>query len=242
MSLAKAALLLTAIAGALFVGGPLLAFFRLAPPLVGFALFAAHALFALVAALLAAISLFRQSGPDDLRGTAVAALVLCLVFLVVLALLVARSAGAPPIHDVATDLDEPPEFHALAAHPDNQRRDLSFPHGDPATAELVREHYPDLTPLTLDLPPDEVFELATRAAEEVGWEVVDRDREAGRIEAIHTSGIFRFVDDVSIRVRDNGDRCRVDLRSTSRVGRSDLGANAARIRSFLDRLRELSSS
>lgn len=238
MPVAKVAILLTAVAGALFVLGPALAFFRLVPPLVGFALFAAHALFAIVAALLAAFALFRRGAPD-LRGGTVAALMICLVLLVALALLVARNAGVPAIHDVSTDLDDAPRFHSLAEHPANRGRDLTYPHGDAQTARLVEEHYPDLEPVALAVPAARAFELAARAAEEAGWEVVERAPHEGRIEATHTSGIFRFVDDVVIRVRETDGGCRVDLRSTSRVGRSDLGANAARIRDFTRRLREL---
>jgi uncharacterized protein (DUF1499 family) len=70
----------------------------------------------------------------------------------------------------------------------------------------------------------------------MGWEVVTVDSEAGRLEAIDTTFWFGFRDDVVVRVRPGADDVRVDVRSVSRVGVGDLGANAARIRHFLDRL------
>jgi uncharacterized protein (DUF1499 family) len=74
------------------------------------------------------------------------------------------------------------------------------------------------------------------------WQVVSDDAALGRIEATATSRIFRFVDDVVIRVRDDGGETVVDVRSRSRMGQSDLGANSARIRAYLADLQVALSS
>jgi uncharacterized protein (DUF1499 family) len=62
--------------------------------------------------------------------------------------------------------------------------------------------------------------------------VVASDPAAGRIEANETTRWFRFTDDVVIRVAPDGAGSRVDVRSVSRVGRSDFGVNAGRIRAY----------
>lgn len=144
----------------------------------------------------------------------------------------------PRIHDATTDLADPPRFTAAAADPANAGRDLSYPEGDPDSAALQRAAFPDLAGAQLSLPPAAALAAAERAAIGLGWQVVWRDEAAGVFEATATSMLFRFVDDVVVRVRGHDDGARVDVRSTSRVGRSDLGVNATRIRAFLVALRE----
>ena len=92
--------------------------------------------------------------------------------------------------------------------------------------------YADLAPIRVGSPPDKALELAEQTARKLGWEIVEVDPSQGRLEARETSGIFRFVDDVVVRVRPRGAGALVDVRSKSRDGRGDLGANAARIRAF----------
>lgn len=140
----------------------------------------------------------------------------------------------PPIHDISTDLDNPPAFAAVLA----QRGDASNPpeHGGPAVAEAQRRAYPDIRPLMLPLPPAEAFAPALRAARAMGWEIIAQDAAAGRIEATATTLWFGFRDDVVVRVAPSGSGSRVDVRSASRVGVSDVGANAKRVRAYLARL------
>jgi uncharacterized protein (DUF1499 family) len=104
-------------------------------------------------------------------------------------------------------------------------------------AAQQRAAYPDLAPISLKAPPGEALERARRAAESLGWEVAEvrppqNEDGEGRIEAHEVSGVFRFVDDVVVRVRPAPGGSRVDVRSKSRVGRGDMGANAGRIRAF----------
>jgi hypothetical protein len=171
---------------------------------------------------------------------AIPALVVAIaVFLVPYRLLQAARL-LPAIHDITTDTLVPPPFEAvlpLRAGAPNP------PDYDPGVAPLQRQAYPDLHPLTLDLPPSLAFALALETARGRGWDIVASDADAGRIEATDTTFWFRFKDDIVIRLAalpDGGTR--IDVRSKSRVGRSDVGKNAARIRQFLGALRHRAGS
>ena len=96
--------------------------------------------------------------------------------------------------------------------------------------------YPDIAPLRLDVPPAQAFERAERAARAMGWDIVNVAPDALRIEATDTTLFFGFKDDVVVRVRPQGQGSIVDVRSLSRIGGSDIGANAKRVRSFLNKL------
>jgi uncharacterized protein (DUF1499 family) len=97
------------------------------------------------------------------------------------------------------------------------------------------EHYPDLGTVITELPPTEAFQRATEVAGALDWEIYNSDPSSGIIEAAYTSLWFGFVDDIVIRIRPAGNGSEIDLRSVSRVGRGDLGANANRIRAFAER-------
>ena len=99
------------------------------------------------------------------------------------------------------------------------------------------EPWPDLVPLELDLPPNAAFAAALSAARAMPlWRVVAEDPDAGRITAEATTSRLKFVDDVEIRIESAGSGCRVRVRSASRVGTTDFGTNARRIRAYLGRL------
>ena len=142
----------------------------------------------------------------------------------------------PGIHDITTDVQNPPAFVAIVP----LRADASNPveYAGDSVAQVQREAYPDIQPLMLAMPVDSAFTLAVLAAREMGWEMVDQDRRQGRIEATATTPWMGFKDDVVIRVSSASGIARVDVRSKSRVGRGDVGANARRIRQYLQRLRE----
>jgi uncharacterized protein (DUF1499 family) len=78
--------------------------------------------------------------------------------------------------------------------------------------------------------------LALQAARDMGWEIVDADPVEGRIEATDRTLWFGFADDVVIRLATTDSGTRLDVRSKSRIGGSDVGANARRIRRYLARL------
>lgn len=141
--------------------------------------------------------------------------------------------GLPAIHDISTDLQDPPAFQAVLPLREGVN-DVTF---RPETADEQRRAYPDIRPLTLAEPAEAVFARALDVARDMDWEIVTADRTAGRIEATATTRWFGFRDDVVVRLTPASDGgTRVDVRSVSRVGRGDLGANAARIREFLANL------
>ena len=144
-----------------------------------------------------------------------------------------RARSVPPIHDITTDLEKPPEFMAVV--PLRADAPNSLERG-PELASLQRDGYPDLAPATVSTPPGETFTRALAAAQRMGWQIVSADASSGRIEATDTTRWFGFKDDVVVRLTPWGAGTRVDLRSVSRVGRSDAGTNARRIEEFLDRL------
>ncbi len=147
---------------------------------------------------------------------------------------IATASKLPPIHDITTDLDDPPVFIAVlpARGPDSN----PVEYGGAAVADAQRAAYPDIQPLVLGLPPADAFALALRAAHAMGWEVVAQDPAAGRIEATATTLWFGFRDDVVVRVTPADGGSRIDVRSLSRVGVGDVGANAKRIRAYLGRI------
>jgi len=163
------------------------------------------------------------------RRRAVIGVVVGGVLAVLFVSLLAPGSGLPAINDITTDLEDPPVFDAAAREPANRSRDMAYP-GD-AFAAQQRRGYPDLGSLRLDRPPEQAWEDALAAAERLGWNVIDRDREGLRFEAYEITAFFHFVDDVVVRVEPApGGGSVVDVRSKSRDGKGDLGANAARIR------------
>lgn len=141
-----------------------------------------------------------------------------------------RAATAPPIHDVSTDLENPPAFAAILPLRADAPNSLDR---TPDVALQQRQGYPDLAPLTLAEPSGQVFARARATAERLGWEIINADAATGIVEATDTTRWFGFVDDVVVRITPWGTGTRVDLRSASREGRSDNGTNAERIRGFL---------
>lgn len=191
-----------------------------------------------LALLLAAVGLVRGTQPLGLWP--VSSLVAAAVTLAVPLAAIAGGMGRPAIHDISTDLADPPRFVAVvplrgdAANPLDAR--------GPELAAMQAGAYPDLS--SLRLPGSSVEDVTSRAASvarELGWEVVDVDPAAGRVEATDSTSWFGFKDDIVVRVQPSGSETRVDVRSVSRVGQGDLGSNAARIATFLDRLSQSSS-
>jgi uncharacterized protein (DUF1499 family) len=144
-----------------------------------------------------------------------------------------RARAVPPIHDISTDLENPPTFEATLPLRADTPNDLER---TSEVTELQRHGYPDLAPVTLPIPLDQAFDRALAAAQEAGWQIVTADKSSGRIEATDTTRWFGFKDDVVVRLTPWGAGTRVDMRSVSRIGRSDIGTNARRIRQYLDRL------
>jgi uncharacterized protein (DUF1499 family) len=142
--------------------------------------------------------------------------------------------AAPLIHDVTTDTNNPPRF--VAVLPLRKDAPNISEYGGPDVAAEQKKGYPDLAPANLAMPPRAAFDLALGIARASGWEIVAAEPAEYRIEATATTLLLRFKDDVVIRITPTATGSRVDLRSVSRVGYGDLGANANRIRKFLKQL------
>lgn len=187
-----------------------------------------------IVVLVVGLLLSKGSGGAVSAARSWGALVLALVVITASLVLRPAASGAPPIHDISTDLGNPPLFEAVLPLRGKDSNPAGYPGKD--TAEQQRAAYPDLETLTVDKPADEVFAAVERIAGEMGWEIVARDPSRGRIEATDTTSWFRFKDDVVIRLTARGNGTSIDVRSKSRVGVGDMGANAKRIREFLERV------
>lgn len=137
----------------------------------------------------------------------------------------------PVIHDITTDTGDPPQFKAALP----LRRNVQNPseYGGPEIALKQRLAYPDIKPLILPGDAGAAFDRALGAAKGMGWEIIEADKGQGRIEATDTTLWFGFKDDIVVRITPAGQAARIDVRSTSRVGRSDIGKNAQRVRQYL---------
>lgn len=207
--------------------------YRIGAPLgLAFLLLAGGFLAAAVSGLLLVLRMVRRTGLGDREtGAALAAAVVVGAFPLAALL---SGGGAPPIHDITTDTDDPPAFVAAVSLNAPGRTDY-----DPAVAEQQRAAFPDLGPALLPLAPADAFDRALAVVGEMGWELLADDAGTLRIEATDRSFWFGFPDDVVVRVAPDGEAgSRVDVRSLSRVGGGDLGVNARRVREFVAALSE----
>lgn len=140
--------------------------------------------------------------------------------------------ASPRLSDITTDTRNPPAFVKTAAlrRSTKARNPMTYVQ---AKAKLQKSHYPDIKPVLVALPPDRAFARALAVVEKFGLTLVASDKAAGRIEAFDTSLIFGFIDDVVIRVKADGAGSRIDIRSSSRVGRRDAAVNANRVRKLM---------
>lgn len=214
-----------AVACLLVVVGPVLAWLRIVPALAGFAMFGLGGLLAIAVGLWTVVRAIRGKGV----GAGGAAAIAVAVVFVVLAL---RRGDAPRINDFTTDATDPPTFVHATTLPANVGRDMSYP---PSFAEIQQQCCDDLRPVRLAVPPVTALAAVHQAALKMpDWTVTNVDAAAGTMEAIATTRLFHFQDDIVIRVRPDGDAAsRVDMRSKSRDGKGDMGTNAARIRAFV---------
>ncbi len=144
-----------------------------------------------------------------------------------------KAETVPAIHDISTDTVNPPQFQPdvlalrAAAHARN-----SPVYGGPKIAAKQEAAYPDIKPIIFKLPPAKVFGATLQTAKAMGWKLDSENPATGIIEATDTTFWFGFTDDVVIRIEPQGNDTRLDIRSESRIGESDVGKNAQRIRMF----------
>ena len=137
----------------------------------------------------------------------------------------------PPIHDISTDTTNPPAFVAIVPLRAQARNPVIY-EGE-AVAKQQHAAYPDIQPIVLGTwPTEKAFDRALAAARKMGWTIIDTNAAEGRIEASDTTPFFGFTDDIVVRVKLVGSRTQIDVRSLSRIGHSDLGANAWRVRRY----------
>ncbi len=185
---------------------------------------------------MAVISLFclflpaaRLSGRS--RVLLLAALVISLAAVSVPVRMWMMARSMPMIHDITTDTDNPPQFDAVLKLRKNALNPAAY--SGQEVAQQQHKAYPEIAPLVLDLPPARAFERCLTAAKNLGWTIISRNEGKGLIEATDTTFWFGFTDDIVIRISPQDKGSRIDLRSLSRVGKSDVGKNAKRVREFL---------
>jgi uncharacterized protein (DUF1499 family) len=155
--------------------------------------------------------------------------------------LAVQAIRLPVLNDVSTDLDDPPAF-SLSRRAMGARRDWVPPSVPAAVRQAQAKAYPDVQPILLDLDGDEAYQTVLRAVFARHWKIIEAIPPGGRlglghVDAVDHGLIFGFADDIAIRIRPLAGQTRVDVRSVSRVGRHDFGANAQRIEAFTDELK-----
>jgi uncharacterized protein (DUF1499 family) len=173
-------------------------------------------------------------------GAAVGGAIIAVLTLAYPAYLAFEALRLPVLSDISTDIGNPPYFSlSRAAY---EARKGFQPKGLPLDArEAQRAAYPDVEPIVVDLDTDEAFSLVLRTAKAVGWKLVDQRPPGGRSGEGHAdflakTAILGFDEDITVRLKPLPGQTRIDLRSASRYGRHDFGANAARILAFAEEL------
>ena len=173
------------------------------------------------------------------RNLVIVSMILGLVPVGIIGPQIAAAGDVPPIHDITTDTANPPAFVAIVPLRENAPNGYEYGVTEAWPAEKLGattiEAYPDLKPIESDLSVADAVDRTEDALRAMGLEIVAVDKEAGLVEATATTFWFGFKDDMVVRIVGNGEGSRIDLRSMSRVGQSDVGANAARITDFVDR-------
>lgn len=212
----------------LLFAAPLATRFGLISYRLGLPLTALAVLGAALVLIVVLILLLRRRFQAHRSSLCMSALIAALPVIVGIAV-IAPGAGLPVIHDISTDSVDPPGFDAVLA--------LRGPAANPLvrdadTDAAQRAGYPGLHAIESSLAPEAAFTRASHTARSLGWQIHATDAARGTLEASETTFWFGFTDDIVIRIRPHNGGSRIDLRSVSRVGRGDLGANAKRIQRF----------
>jgi uncharacterized protein (DUF1499 family) len=219
------------------VAGALIANRGIASPFTGFLIFASAIPLSLLAVVLSLGAFFRARGGRNRAAKlkAFGGLTLAALTLAAVAGLASPGANYPRINDITTDTADPPDF---VANLKLQRR-LGASMAYPAEfGPIQRQAYPTISTRTAEVPPDQAFKRLREALESLpNVRVTYASVKEGRIEAIAVSRVFRFVDDVVVRIRPDPVGSRIDVRSRSRDGKGDMGVNAQRIETILAALR-----
>lgn len=232
------------IAIALFLAGILGAYFHIVAPFVGFQTAMIWGTFiALIGTIVGIVAMVRTSAPERAGGRprAKVGLIMSLIVFVPVAVLILSGMKYPGINDITTDFTNPPEFTHAQALPANRGRDLKYNQARYMAAQ--QKGYPPLAPLHLSDPPAAAFARVQQlAAAMPTWAISNADPATMTLEAVSTSRLFHFQDDIIIQVRPgDGGGSLVEMRSKSRDGIGDFGVNYKRIVSFFKKLSTSSS-
>lgn len=167
-------------------------------------------------------------------GSTIMALLLSTIAIAIPLSMLNKGKSVPPIHDISTDLVNPPEFVAIAPLRADAPNPVEYAGVEEATQQ--RAAYPELQTLNYPQSKSELVEATKQVINNLGWQLVNIDADQGIVEATERTMWFGFKDDVIVRITDNGSKRLVDIRSKSRVGGSDLGKNAERIHKLIEEL------
>jgi uncharacterized protein (DUF1499 family) len=167
-------------------------------------------------------------------GSTIMALLLSTIAIAIPLSMLNKGKSVPPIHDISTDLVNPPEFVAIAPLRADAPNPVEYAGVEVATQQ--RAAYPELQTLNYTQSKSELVEATKQVIDHLGWQLVNIDADQGIVEATDRTMWFGFKDDVIVRITDNGSKRLVDIRSKSRVGGSDLGKNAERIHKLIEEL------
>jgi uncharacterized protein (DUF1499 family) len=226
------------LAVALVAAGIVAAHFELTAPFTGFQMMLAGLAFAalgLLCGLIAVPMTIFSAKRRPARGRALMGAIACIALLIPIVMVIAKTRKYPLINDITTDPDHPPVFVKAIELQPQAGRDMSY-NPKVAVTQKAAPAYADLAPLKMDGPPDVVFaKVAILAGRIPTWQITRNDPQTHTLEGIATSGLFKFHDDFIIEVRPaDGGGSLVEMRSKSRDGTGDLGANYHRIVSFLN--------
>lgn len=200
-------------------------------PLLGIGLgMAVWLLFGVYTLLIALWSFYQTGGLPTLAAVLAG---IGVIPVVCVAAFVIKVQQYPKIHDITTDTHNPPLLHHAS-----QIRHASHnsTHYRSENAGLQKKGYPTLKPLLLDVSPQQAFTHVLAVVQRMGWGIYSVDEAQGRIEAYDKTAWLGFIDDIAVRVSEHQEGSRIDVRSASRIGVSDLGANAQRIEVFMHQL------
>jgi uncharacterized protein (DUF1499 family) len=201
----------------------------------------ALAALALLLAGAAAVEIWNTGRRGVARAAAATALALGLLAYPVY--LTAQAARLPRINEVTTDFKAPPTY-MISSRAREARGAWTPPDPAPEFEAEQRQAYPRIAPMQVDLEPDQAYRMSMRIAKDLGWRIVDalppnlRGDGAAHIDATDRSLFFGFVDDIAIRIRPQANQTQIDIRSASRIGRHDFGANARRVERFMDAVQQ----
>ena len=191
---------------------------------------------ALIGFVVLVISLLKLTKEHTQVKPLTLAIAFTLAPLMVLGSNIIKSKAYPFIHDISTDLIDPPEFVIAAKLRGPEDHSVVYEGSD--VAKQQQQGYPDIQSLILASTPEQTLAKVKAIIHENGWALLGEKSDGlpFYVEAMDTSLLFGFKDDVVVRIKAAANGSLVDIRSMSRQGKSDLGVNAERIRSIREQL------